>query len=68
MTTVHYLAYGSNLHPLRLTARVSSARPLGTVPMPGYKIAFHKRSIDHSGKCLFYVTHDPRGRDVQRAL
>lgn len=54
MPTVFYLAYGSNLHPLRLAARVPSARVVGVVEMPGYLLAFHKRSIDSSGKCLIY--------------
>lgn len=48
------LAYGSNLHPFRLTQRVCSATPIGVVPMPGKRLAFHKRSDDGSGKCLFY--------------
>ena len=48
------LAYGSNLHRFRLTQRVRSATPIGVVPMPGKRIAFHKRSDDGSGKCLFY--------------
>lgn len=52
---VHYLAYGSNLHPLRLAARVPSARPIGIVEMPGYALAFHKRSEDGSGKCLVHA-------------
>jgi gamma-glutamylcyclotransferase len=55
MSTIHYLAYGSNLHPLRLTRRVSSARVIDVVEMPGYRIAFHKRSVDDSGKCLIYA-------------
>ena len=55
MATVHYLAYGSNLHPLRLAARVPSARVVGVVELPGYLLAFHKRSIDCSGKCLIYT-------------
>lgn len=55
MPTVHYLAYGSNLHPLRLAARVPSARVVGVVEMPGNLLAFHKRSIDGSGKCLIYT-------------
>lgn len=55
MPKVLYLAYGSNLHPLRLTARVPSARVVGVVEMPGYLLAFHKRSIDGSGKCLIYT-------------
>lgn len=55
MPTVYYLAYGSNLHPRRLAARVPSARVVGVVEMPGYQLAFHKRSIDGSGKCLIYT-------------
>ena len=55
MQTVHYLAYGSNLHPRRLATRVPSARAIGVVEMPGYLLAFHKRSIDGSGKCLIYT-------------
>jgi len=54
ITLIRYLAYGSNLHPYRLMQRVPSARPLGVVEMPNKRIAFHKRSIDKSGKCLFY--------------
>jgi gamma-glutamylcyclotransferase len=55
MPNVFYLAYGSNLHPLRLAARVPSARVVGVVEMPNYQLAFHKRSIDGSGKCLIYA-------------
>lgn len=55
MPFIHYLAYGSNLHPMRLKARVPSARIVGVVEMTGYKLAFHKRSIDGSGKCLIYT-------------
>jgi len=48
---LYYLAYGSNLHPLRLQERISSARLVGTVSLPGYRLAFHKRSdVDASGK------------------
>jgi gamma-glutamylcyclotransferase len=46
-----YLAYGSNLHPLRLMERVPSARVTGVVGIPGRSIAFHKRGADGSGKC-----------------
>lgn len=55
MSTVHYLAYGSNLHPVRLVERVPSARVIGVIEMPGWLLAFHKRSIDGSGKCLIYT-------------
>lgn len=51
MTDRFYLAYGSNLHPLRLVRRVPSARLVGTVPLPGYRLAFHKRGMDGSAKC-----------------
>lgn len=55
MPSVFHLAYGSNLHPLRLAARVPSARTVGVVEIPGYRLAFHKRSVDGSGKCLIYT-------------
>lgn len=52
MTTLHYLAYGSNLHPLRLKERAPSARVVGVVAMPGRVVRFHKRSnTDASAKC-----------------
>ncbi len=59
MKTLHYLAYGSNLHPQRLAARVPSARPLGVVPLHGRRLSFHKRGRDLSGKCLLYLTQNP---------
>ncbi|MDO8436744.1 MAG: gamma-glutamylcyclotransferase family protein [Nitrosomonadaceae bacterium] len=54
MPPVYYLAYGSNLHPIRLQERVLSARVVGVVDLPGHTLAFHKRSDDLSGKCLLY--------------
>ena len=45
-----YLAYGSNLHPLRLRERVPSASLLGTVLLSGQRVAFHKISPDGSSK------------------
>lgn len=47
---MRYAAYGSNLHPLRLQARVPSARLLGTGRLPGWALRFHKRGTDGSGK------------------
>jgi len=38
MSEILYLAYGSNLHPLRLRQRVPSCRRLGPVSLPGYKL------------------------------
>lgn len=55
MPNVFYLAYGSNLHPVRLNERVPSALAIGVVELPGYSLAFHKRSDDDSGKCLLYI-------------
>lgn len=52
MSFYRYAAYGSNLHPLRLQARVPSAELLGVGYLPNYSLKFHKRSEnDGSGKC-----------------
>ncbi len=51
---LHYLAYGSNLHPYRLSRRVPSACPIGVVPLPNRRLVFQKRGADGSGKC--YIT------------
>jgi hypothetical protein len=51
-----YLAYGSNLHPTRLLQRVSSAELVQVVRLDGYRIAFHKRGQDGSGKCSLHRT------------
>ncbi len=53
---MHYLAYGSNLHPVRLSERVPSARLIGTVRLVGCRLMFHKRGGDLSGKCNLYRT------------
>jgi len=46
-----YFGYGSNMLTRRLRARVPSADPIGTGRLPGYRLHFHKRSRDGSGKC-----------------
>jgi hypothetical protein len=46
-----YAAYGSNLHPLRLAERASSAKLMATSFLPDWSLHFHKRSNDGSGKC-----------------
>lgn len=53
---LYYFAYGSNLHPLRLQQRVTSATLLGVSCLNGYRLFFHKRSIDGSGKCSISAT------------
>lgn len=45
-----YFAYGSNLHPCRLGARVTITADLGPAMVRGWRLEFHKRSIDGSGK------------------
>ena len=50
-TLLLYLAYGSNLHPARLQARIRSAHLHGTTVLPGWQLAFHKRGADGSAKC-----------------
>ena len=46
-----YAAYGSNLHPRRLSERISSAQFVATSLLPDWSLHFHKRSKDGSGKC-----------------
>lgn len=48
---MRYAAYGSNLHPRRLIARLPGAQLLGTADVPGWSLRFHKRGKDQSGKC-----------------
>jgi len=50
MSIIHYFAYGSNLHPLRLRQRIPSAQLVGTTMLSGYKLTFAKRGQDASGK------------------
>ena len=59
MAEILYLAYGSNLHPLRLRQRVPSCRLLGQVQLPGYRLVFHKIGMDDSGKCDLLETGYP---------
>jgi len=53
---LYYFAYGSNLHPVRLTARVPSASLVGTTRLAGHRLMFHKRGKDDSGKCTLFRT------------
>jgi gamma-glutamylcyclotransferase len=48
---LHYFAYGSNLHPLRLARRLAAPRLVGTARLEGWVIDFDKRGRDGSGKC-----------------
>ena len=52
MSFLYYAAYGSNLHPVRLTARVPSAELIGTSLLTGWSLRFNKVSnVDGSAKC-----------------
>jgi gamma-glutamylcyclotransferase len=51
MQTIRYLAYGSNLHPARISVRLGSITHLGTAELPGWALRYHKASEDGSGKC-----------------
>jgi cation transport regulator ChaC len=44
-------AYGSNMLSARIQKRCPSARACGVARLPGYDLAWHKRSEDGSGKC-----------------
>lgn len=55
---LYYFAYGSNLHPLRLTERTPSAELLGVTTLTHHQLTFHKQSHDGSGKCNLLKTDD----------
>ena len=57
MKKLRYLAYGSNLHPIRLQKRVTSACFQGTVILSGWALQFHKRGQDGSAKCDIIKTY-----------
>jgi len=59
MAELVYLAYGSNLHPMRLLQRVPSCKLLGKVSLPGFRLVFHKIGMDDSGKCDLLETGYP---------
>ena len=52
MSFLYYAAYGSNLHPVRLAARVPSAELIGIRHLAGWSLRFNKISnVDGSAKC-----------------
>lgn len=58
MSKLYYLAYGSNLHPLRLQTRLPSAQLIGSTALEGYALKFHKLGQCLSGKCNLVQTRD----------
>lgn len=73
-----YLAYGSNLHPRRLEARVGAVDCMGVVELPGWSLRFDKRGGDGSAKanirpepginCVAYAAAFTLRRDQVRRL
>ncbi len=59
---IYYFAYGSNLHPMRLMERVSSAELIGVTEHPHHSLTFHKKSSDGSSKCNMF--HTGKGSDL----
>lgn len=59
---IRHFAYGSNLLPARLAARVPVIRDLGACRVPGFVLRFHKRGADGSGKAD--LTWTGRATDV----
>ena len=55
---VKYLAYGSNIHPIRIKQRTPSAKFYRVVSLKGYKLKFHKIGRDGSGKCNILFTEN----------
>jgi gamma-glutamylcyclotransferase len=53
---VKYFAYGSNMLNERLKARVSSAKNPRPFTLRRYRLRFHKKSSDCSGKCNIVAT------------
>lgn len=51
MTTLNYLAYGSNLFAPRLAARIAIREVIGVLSLDDTRLVFHKRGADGSGKC-----------------
>jgi hypothetical protein len=51
-----YFAYGSNLCLPRLISRVPSARFVAIAKLPDFKLTFHKRSEDGSGKATVVMS------------
>lgn len=53
-----YFAYGSNMLRERLVARVGETNQLGCAYLSRYRLSFHKRSNDGSGKCAVVDSGD----------
>ena len=59
MATILYFAYGSNMSTARMRYRAPSSRFVCIAQLPKYRLRFHKRSKDGSGKCNAIYTGAP---------
>lgn len=57
-----YFGYGSNMPRARIEARLGRCERLGAACISGWRLAFHKRSADGSGKCDAVLTNHPDDR------
>ena len=55
---MNYLAYGSNLYPPRLQARIPILHTLGIVELQNQRLTFGKRGGDGTGKCTLVTDTD----------
>lgn len=55
---MYYLAYGSNLHPVRLSQRINSAQLMGVIQLSSSCLKFHKAGQDGSSKCNLISTNN----------
>lgn len=62
MSELFYLAYGSNLHPVRIGERIPSAQLIGTTSVPGFRLTFSKRGADQSGKGHIHDTDNKQSQ------
>lgn len=60
--SIYYLAYGSNLHPGRLGARLGEVKLVGICPLHRWRLVFNKRGEDDSAKAN--ITHTGRAGDL----
>ena len=57
-----YFGYGSNMPRARIEERLGPCERLGAASLPGWRLAFHKRGADGSGKCDAVRTNRPDDR------
>lgn len=58
MTEMHYFAYGSNLHPIRLQDRIPRARLKQIGYLSGFRLTWNMHGRDDSAKCNIQHTGD----------